>query len=183
MPDYRRARIAGGSYFFTVVTHERRGILTSRVARRALREAFAEVRRDRPFEIDAITLMPDHLHTVWTLPPGDDDFSTRWRRIKSLFTKRWLEAGGGEGPVSISREKHGERAVWQRRFYEHACRDATDWRRCINYTHVNPLKHGLVERVIDWPWSSFHRWRRLGEYGPDWGRAAEWYGDEWNQYE
>jgi putative transposase len=108
-------------------------------------------------------LLPDHLHAVWELPRGDADDSTRWRRIKSLFTRQWLAA---------------EQGVWQRRFFEHTCRDDDDLKRCADYTHVNPLKHGLVTRVRDWPWSSFHRCVHSGEYPSDWGSAAHWYGDE-----
>ena len=181
--SYRRARIAGGTFFFTVVTHERRSILVDEPARFALRRAFREVRARRPFSIDAIVLLPDHLHTVWTLPTGDDDFSTRWRQIKSLFTKRWLAAGGVEGPRSVSRQIKGERGVWQRRGYEHACRDESDLKRCVDYLHANPLKHGLVDRVRDWRWSSFHRYVRLGEYDADWGSTDEWWGDEWERIE
>lgn len=181
--NYRRAHIAGGTFFFTVVTHERRPILVDDPARVALRQAFREVRSRRPFSVDAIVLLPDHLHTVWTLPTGDDDFSTRWRQIKTLFTKRWLAAGGLEGSRSVSRQFKGERGVWQRRGYEHACRDESDLKRCVDYLHANPLKHGLVDCVRDWPWSSFHRYVRLGEYDADWGSADEWWGDEWERME
>lgn len=183
MTNYRRASIAGGTFFFTVVTHGRRSFLTDPLARSILRTALREVRSRRPFAIDAIVLLPDHLHTVWTLPPGDADFSTRWRQIKTLFTKRWIASGGVEGSPSISRLMKGERVVWQRRLFEHACRDEADLKRCIDYLHANPLKHGLVERVRDWKWSSFHRHVQLGEYAPDWGSANEWFGDEWRVFE
>jgi putative transposase len=76
-----------------------------------------------------------------------------------------------------------ERSVWQRRFFEHTVRDERDLRRCVDYVHVNPLKHGLVDRVPDWPWSSFHRYVRLGEYSSDWGSSNDWYGDEFANYE
>ncbi|TWT89662.1 Transposase IS200 like protein [Pseudobythopirellula maris] len=181
--NYRRARIEGGTYFFTVITHERRPFLASPLARSALRQAIRSVRSHRPFTIDAIVLLPDHLHTVWTLPRGDDDYSTRWRQIKSLFTKAWLRSGGDEGDRSVSRQVKGERGVWHRRMFEHACRDEADMKRCVDYLHANPLKHGLVSLTRDWPWSSFHRCVRLGEYPADWGSAAEWYGDEWAAYE
>ncbi|MEM6331539.1 MAG: transposase [Planctomycetota bacterium] len=181
--NYRRAQIAGGTFFFTVVTHQRRAILVDELARVALRRAFCEVRVRRPFSVDAIVLLPDHLHTVWTLPPGDDDFSTRWRQIKTLFSKRWLAAGGVEAAQSVSRQIKGERGVWQRRAYEHACRGESDWKRCVDYLHANPLKHGLVDRVRDWPWSSFHRYVRAGEYDLDWGSADAWWGDEWERVE
>lgn len=183
MTNYRRARIAGGTFFFTVVTHERRRFLTEPLARSILRSALREVRARRPFKIDAIVLLPDHLHTVWTLPPGDTDYSVRWRQVKSLFTKRWLAAGQQQGTQSVSRHLKGEQGVWQRRYFEHACRDEADLKRCVDYLHVNPLKHGLVDRVAVWPWSSFHRYVSLGEYSADWGSADEWFGDEWKRFE
>ena len=183
MPNYRRWRVAGGTYFFTVVTQLRRPFLTDEPARAALRCAFSQVRRKRPFTLDAIVLLPDHIHAVWTLRPGDADYQTRWRLIKSSFTVRYLAAGGVELPRSSSRAAKGERNFWQRRYFEHTVRDEADMKRCIDYVHVNPLKHGLVQRVIDWPWSSFHRYMKLGEYGADWGSADIWYGDEWKHYE
>jgi putative transposase len=183
MTDYRRWRVAGGTYFFTVVTHGRQPFLTSALARHSLRDAFRIVRQRRPFHIDAIVLLPDHLHAIWTLPPGDFDYATRWQLIKRRFTKSYLSAGGEETSQSASRESKGERGMWQRRYFEHTCDDEADLKRCADYLHVNPLKHGLVNRVIDWPWSSFHRYVRLGEYEPNWGSANIWYGDEWNHYE
>ncbi len=183
MTNYRRNYVKGGTYFFTVVTHQRRPLLTTPLGRTALREAIVSVRHRRPFTLDAIVLLPDHLHAVWTLPPDDTDFSIRWRQIKTLFTRRWLNEGGSETSQSLSREIKGEHGIWQRRFFEHTCVDENDMKRCIDYLHVNPLKHKLVERVVDWPWSSFHRYVRLGEYLPDWGSADQWYGDEWRKFE
>jgi putative transposase len=177
MRRYLRSR-SGQVYFFTLVTHDRRPFLTTDTGRSALRGAIRHVRQTHPFRITAIVLLPDHLHAVLELPDGDSDYSTRWRLIKSQFTRRWREAGGMEGIRSQSRREKGERGVWQRRFYEHTCRDEGDLKRCVDYVHVNPLKHGLVESVCDWPWSSFHRYVRLGEYSSDWGNADDWYGDE-----
>ncbi|QDU37287.1 Transposase IS200 like protein [Maioricimonas rarisocia] len=182
MSNYRRWRF-GQIYFFTLVTYRRRPFLTSPAARTALREAFHSVREERPFEVLAIVLLPDHLHTVLELPHGDTDYSTRWRLIKSGFTRRWLATSGRDGSGSASRTHRRERAIWQRRFFEHTCRDDRDLLRCIDYVHINPVKHRLVERVRDWPWSSFHRYVRLGEYPPEWGSASDWYGDEFAAYE
>jgi len=183
MTNYRRNYVQGGTFFFTVVTHHRRPILSIPLAREALRNAIQSVRCRRPFTLDAIVLLLDHLHSVWTLPPEDEDFSTRWRQIKSLFTRHWLRYGGSETSQSLSRELKGEHGIWQRRFFEHTCRDEDDIKRCVDYLHVNPLKHRLVERVRDWPWSSFHRYVRLGEYTADWGSDNAWYGDEWLRFE
>ena len=158
MTDYRRWRVTGGTYFFTVVTEGRRPFLVDELARTCLREAIRIVRTRRPFQIDAIVLLPDHLHTVWSLPENDSDYSTRWRLIKRRFTRAYLAAGGAEANTSASRRAKGERSLLQRRFFEHTCRDGADMKRCVDYVHVNPLKHGLVSRVANWPWSSFHRY-------------------------
>jgi putative transposase len=127
--------------------------------------------------------LPEHFHTVWTLPPGDDRYPLRWRQIKSRFTQLYLEQCGIESATSVSRAVKGERGVWQRRFFEHTVRDEADRKRCVDYVHVNPLKHRLVDRVVDWPWSSFHRYVALGEYTPVWGNDPTFYGDEWLRYE
>ncbi len=182
MSNYRRSRI-GQVFFFTVVTDRRRPILTTDLGRAALHKAIETVRDETPFELPAIVLLPDHMHAVWELPQGDTDYSTRWKRIKALFTKEWRRNGGETPPRSESRQKRGEHGIWQRRFFEHTCRDERDLKRCVDYIHVNPLKHGLVERVCDWPWSSFHRYVQLGEYTNDWGSANEWYGDEFKHFE
>lgn len=180
MANYRRAVVPGGTFFFTQVTYDRRPILTTATARRALRQAIREVRHRRPFAIDGFVLLPDHLHTVWTLPRGDADYPTRWRQIKSLFTKRWLAAGGNEQSVSVGRAVQGGRGVWQRRYFERTVRNESDLRRCLDYLHINPVKHGLCDRAADYPWSSLHRYLRLGEYDTDWGGSAEFFGDEWD---
>jgi putative transposase len=169
MPDYRRNYIPGGTYFFTVVTQERRPILGNDTARKCLREALREEQSRRAFEIVGIVLLPDHLHTIWTLPGNDANFSVRWSRIKERFTRSYLAAGGEETIQTQSRRRHRERAVWQRRFWEHTCRDEDDLKRCLDYLHWNPVKHGLGGRVRDYPWSSFHRFVEMGEYDVNWG--------------
>lgn len=182
MRKYVRSRI-GSMFFFTLVTQNRRPILTTPLGRRCLREAIAYCRTRHPFDVTAIVLLPDHLHAVLDFPLGDNDYSTRLRLIKSRFSTLWIRRGGSEVVVNASRKRRQERGIWQRRFYEHTCRDEEDVRRCIDYIHVNPLKHGLVARVIDWKWSSFHRYLKEGYYGPEWGSAAEWYGDEFQHAE
>jgi putative transposase len=171
MPNYRRNYVPGGTYFFTVVTHLRQPLFAQQRWRESLREAIEAIRVDRPFEIDAIVLLPDHLHCVWTLPAGDSDFSVRWRQIKEAFTRLYLDRGGREFVPSASRMRHGERGVWQRRFWEHTCRDQDDVNRCVDYIHWNPVKHKLVTRVRDYPWSSFHRFVRAGIYPLNWGEV------------
>lgn len=172
MPEYRRNYVPGGTLFFTVVTHERRRFLTTPLARRCLREAILTIQAKRPFEIVGIVLLPDHLHAIWTLPGGDADYSTRWRRIKEEFTILYLAKGGTEGRRSTSRRKRQERGIWQRRFWEHTIESDAELERHLDYTHYNPVKHGLVENPRDWPYSSFHRWVQKGAYDVNWGCAA-----------
>jgi len=182
MPNYRRNYVPGGTYFFTVVTHWRRPILTSPLGRKCLRDAIKTVRNERPFDLTAIVLLPDHLHAVWVLPRGDADYSTRWSHLKSEFTRSYLAAGGTEAERSESHEKQGERGIWQRRFWEHTCEDEADLKRLVDYVHWNPRKHNLVQRVKDYRWSSFHRLVRLGEYDEDWGGTdpcPDWDDPEW----
>jgi putative transposase len=163
MTDYRRNFIAGGSYFFTVNLADRRlSLLTDCID--DLRAAFRATRQRHPFTTDAMVVLPDHLHAVWTLPEGDTDFSTRWRLIKTSFSRKFAS----DEPISTSRAAKGERGIWQRRYWEHTIRDETDFARHIDYVHINPLKHGLVRRVRDWPYSSFHRMVTLGVYPEDW---------------
>lgn len=174
---------SGQVFFFTVVTDQRQPILTTDLGRRVLRGAIQETRGNLPFESIAWVLLPDHLHTIWELPESDTDYSTRWRLIKTAFTKTWRRLGGSVTRLSQSRQRRGERGVWQRRFFEHTCRDERDFQRCFDYIHVNPLKHNLVERVSDWPLSTFHRYVEQGIYSPSWGSANEWYGDEFQLFE
>jgi putative transposase len=130
----------------------------------ALRAAVRATRRERPFHIDAWVVLPDHMHCVWTLPPGDDDYSNRWKAIKIRFVQA-LPRTERRSKVRIGK---GERGIWQRRFWEHTIRDETDYARHIDYVHWNPAKHGYVQRVTDWPYSSFHRYVRNGCYPENW---------------
>jgi len=168
MPNYRRWRIEGGTYFLVVVTHERRCVFAAGWARRLLKEAIAATRRERPFTMEAVVLLPDHLYMIWRLPEGDANFSTRMALIKKRFTVAYLAAGGGEGACTASRGKHRVRGVWEKRFYEHAIRGAKDYRMHFDYVHLNPVKHGLVAMPREWAFSSFHRYVRAGVYEQDW---------------
>ncbi len=163
MPRYIRRRVDGGTYFFTIVLMNRGSrLLLEHVE--LLRTAFRHVRARRPFDIDAIVILPDHLHCIWTLPTGDHDYSTRWRLIKHYFS-RALPSGESR---SRSRTRRGERGLWQRRFWEHTIRDENDFDRHVEYIHYNPVKHGYVDRPIDWPYSSFHRYVSRGIYPATW---------------
>ena len=171
MPNYIRNYVPVATFFFTVVTYRRQRILTLELARKQLRDAIEKVREDRPFRIDGWVLLPDHLHALWTLPEGDADYSMRWKLIKEEFTESYLAAGGAEGPISVSRKLKKERGVWQRRFWEHTIESQDDYIHHMNYLHYNPVKHGLVKRVRDYPWSTFHRYVKLGIYPQHWGEG------------
>jgi putative transposase len=171
MPNYRRACVEGASYFFTLVTYERRSILTTDLGLRCLRSSWRSTRRRRPFRTVAVCILPDHLHCIWTLPEGDHDYSGRWNMLKGLFSKRFLAAGGQHTPRNRSRRAREEAGLWQRRYWEHWIRDEEDLRRHVDYIHYNPVKHGYARRAGDWPWSSFQRFVREGWYEPGWGEA------------
>ncbi len=163
MVRYRRNFLAGGTFFFTATLADRTSSgLTDHVA--ALRSAVQLTRRQHPFTIDAVVVLPDHLHIIMTLPQGDADFPTRWQLIKRRFTAAVAKAGS-----PVLRHRNGEYALWQRRFWEHSIRDQKDFERHVDYIHFNPVKHGLVARVRDWPYSSFHRYVRRGILPEDWG--------------
>ena len=167
MTDYRRVKLEGRQYFFTLALADRRtGLLTENI--QSLRAAFRSVKCGHPYAVEAVVILPDHLHTIWRLPSGDSDFSLRWRLIKTTFSR-----GLPHGEVrSASRIARHERGIWQRRFWEHAIRDEADLVRHIDYIHFNPVKHGHVARVSDWPYSSFHRFVRLGLLPEDWGGSG-----------
>jgi putative transposase len=163
MPNYRRAFVPGGRWFFTAnLLNRRSGLLTKEIA--ALSEATRRTRDRHPFRIDAFVVLPDHVHTIWTLPTDDADFSTRWRLIKVEFSKSIPRTEH----LSKVRRARGERGIWQRRFWEHLIRDDEDYRRHVEYCYINPVKHGLVRRVCDWPFSSFHRDVEAGLFPRDW---------------
>jgi putative transposase len=163
MVRYRRNLLAGGTYFFTVTLEDR--TLTALVDHiNALRESMRTTRRAHPFTIDAVVVLPDHLHIVMTLPPGDSDFSTRWSLIKRGFTTSVVRSS-----AIVARHRNGEYALWQRRYWEHTIRDDEDFERHVDYIHFNPVKHGHVGRVRDWPHSSFHAYVKRGLLPEDWG--------------
>ena len=169
MPDYRRAWHPGGTYFFTVNLLERRDndLLTRHI--NTLREVVQSVRLCHPFIIHGWVVLPEHLHCVIELPENDQDFSTRWRLIKSDFSKA-LPKNERRSKVRV---KRGERGIWQRRFWEHLIRDEEDFRAHMDYVHFNPVKHGLVKYVKDWPHSTFHRLVEQGVYPLDWAGAVD----------
>lgn len=172
MSDYRRLFVPGGTYFFTLVTYRRRPTFREGRARRLLREAVAECKTRWPFRIEAIVLLPDHLHALWTLPEGDAEYSRRWGWIKKEFGRRYRDAGGALAAVSQSQTRNRRLGVWQRRYWEHTVRDERDFERLFDYIHFNPVKHRLAQSPAAWPYSTFARWVRAGVYPEDWGRAS-----------
>ena len=164
---YRRNRVPGGTYFFTVTLRDRSsGLLVQYIDH--LRHAFRTTHRERPFRLEAIIILPDHLHALWTLPTGDADYAGRWRALKSRFTQALRLQG-----VPLHADGRGEYRLWQRRYWEHIIRDEEDWQRHVDYIHYNPVKHGLVDRVADWPYSSIHRYVRGGIYSLAWAASDD----------
>ncbi len=169
MPNYRRISHPGGTYFFTVTLLQRRGndLLTQAI--NLLRTVVADVRRRHPFRIHGWVVLPDHLHCVIELPDGDVDFAVRWRLIKMGVSKGMPTTERR----SAVRQRRGERGIWQRRFWEHLIRDEEDYRAHMDHVHFNPVKHGLVTRAMDWPYSTFHRLVEQGAYSADWAGSVE----------
>lgn len=162
MSNYRRSTVPGGTWFFTLTLADRRSrLLVEEIA--LLRQAYGQTLQARPFRTLAICILPDHLHAIWTLPEGDADYSGRWSLLKSTFSRHF--------PASFrtaSKTRKREKGLWQRRFWEHQIRDATDLQRHVDYVHFNPVKHGLVNSVADWPHSSYHRYVEKGLLSQDW---------------
>ncbi len=168
MPEYRRIKEDGGIYFFTVVTYQRLPILTPEPCREILHQAWQDTQNRFPFETIAVCLLPDHIHAIWKLPEGDANYSLRWREIKRLFTKTYLQNIGPGEERNESRQKRGEAAIWQRRFWEHTIIEEVDLENHIDYIHFNPIKHGYVKKASEWQWSSFKRFVQKGVYDMDW---------------
>ena len=175
--EYRRTYIPGGTYFFTLVTYKRRPIFSDLEAIDLLRKSFRYTMDRMPFNIIASAILPDHMHFIWSLPQESSDFSTRWRMIKSHFSRNWH---GRKTSEVVSRQNKGEVDVWQRRFWEHLIRDEQDLSKHIEYIHYNPVKHGLVKSPADWQFSSFSKYVKDGYYPPDWGSSDDiWGGEKW----
>ncbi len=168
MPDYRRNRVPGGTYYFTVNLLERRSKLLLKHMD-DFRAAVRMVHKNQPFHIDAWVVLPDHMHCVWTLPEGDDDYPARWKAIKTAFSKAIPKTER----LSAVRAAKNERGIWQRRYWEHTIRSDKDYAAHVDYVHINPVKHGLVKQVKDWPYSTFHTLVEQGVYPQDWGIGME----------
>ena len=169
MPNYRRANLPGGIFFFTVITYHRRKILTRTESRAFLRMVINKTQKKYPFIIEAWVLLPEHLHCVWRMPQNDANYSLRWRLIKSGFSRHAKSLFHKPEQMTPSQKQRHEVTIWQRRFWEHQISDENDYQKHIDYIHYNPVKHGLVTRVKDWPYSTFHRYVKKGVYDENWG--------------
>lgn len=171
MSDYRRFFVPGGTYFFTIVTQHRRHLFATDGNVNRLRDAVRDVQQTLPFTIDAAVVLPDHLHFIWSLPPGDRNYSQRIGMIKVGFTRALRSVDHHEHTPSgsSSRRKHRESDVWQRRFWEHVVRDEDEFEAYFDYVHYNPVKHQHAVCPHQWAASSFHRWVKAGVYEDGWG--------------
>jgi putative transposase len=159
MSQYKRHYQSGGHYFFTLVTYQRSPIFSNAEKVEQLKIAINKVKKTYPFSLNAMVVLPDHLHCLWKLPEKDNNFSMRWRLIKRYFSM--------EVDASVNHRK--EKEVWQRRFWEHTIRDVNDWQKHMDYIHYNPVKHGLARMPLDWQHSSFNYWVGRGLYEENWG--------------
>ena len=169
MPDFRRWFVPGGCYFFTVVVDGRRRLFDDQRAITLLGDVMRDCFAQWPVTVNAIVLLPDHLHTIWTMPTGDAAYPQRWGWLKKEFTKQWLADGGPDRLVSVARQRERRRGIWQPRYWEHTLEDEHDFERHFDYIHWNPVKHGYVRCPYEWQHSSFHRYVDRGVYDRRWG--------------
>ncbi len=170
MSNYHRAFLNGGTFFFTVVTYRRYPIFKEEISVGLLSCCFKSIMKIHPFKIDAIVIMPDHLHTIWTLPAEESDFSIRWKQIKGTFSRHYSRNKSRE--ITESMISKSEKGIWQRRFWEHAIRNQEDFNKHCDYIHYNPVKHRLVNSPLEWKFSSFRKFVEKGLYNDDWGREV-----------
>ena len=173
MSNYRRLYVPGGTYFFTIVTYQRRPYFANSDNVNKLRTAVATVKKEMPFNIFGAVILPNHLHFLWVLPPNDKNYSKRIGHIKTLFTKSFRGNNALPKTVSISRQKHRESNVWQRHFWEHTIQDESELETYLNYIHYNPVKHGLVSGPHLWSYSSCHTWVKKDGYSYSWGCVCQ----------
>jgi len=165
---YRRARTAGGTYFFTVNLADRHSdILTRHVD--DLRAVIDSVKARHAFSIVAMVVLPEHLHTIWRLPSDDANYPMRWSLIKAGFSRRLDKTE----TIRPSRLAKRERGIWQRRYWQHQIHDEADLTQHVDYIHFNPVKHGWTERAVDWPHSTRHEYIARGWLSNDWGNYPD----------
>ena len=162
MVKYRRYHQPGSTYFFTLVLQDRKSNWLTKYIKQ-LGDAMRDVKQIHPFDVVAMVVLQNHLHAMWELPEEDDDYSLRWRCIKKRFAMNIKKMG-----IKIEKNRFGENRLWQRRFWEHTVRDEKDFARHVDYIHYNPVKHGLVNCVKRWPFSTFHRYVKKGLLPVNW---------------
>ena len=164
--SYRRNYSTGGTYFLTLCLADRSAsLLTDYI--NELRDAYRKVHHKQPFVVEAMVILPDHIHALWTLPKDDSDYPNRVRLLKGNFSRQLSKQL--RQPRNKSQRKKGELGIWQRRYWEHTIQDEADFNQHMDYIHYNPVKHGLVNNVVEWPYSTFHREVKRGHYRIDWG--------------
>jgi REP-associated tyrosine transposase len=179
---YRRSQVAGACYFFTVVTFRRQRLFADASTIALLDDVLRAAQAKRPFSIDALVVLPDHLHTLWTLPDGDADFADRWRQVKGTFSRAYSPSHTLPEP-DPGRKRRGEQTIWQRRYWEHLIRDERDFAAHLDYIHFNPVRHGLAKAPRDYKHSTFRDWVARGAYEIDWAsdeppKLPDWAGRE-----
>jgi putative transposase len=171
MPDYLRIKIEGGTYFFTLVTYQRKPLFLQETAIELFLESLNHVRTYHPFSALAHCILPDHVHLLWEMPINDANYSVRIGEIKKRFSKRFITQFENPFLVTTTQKMRGETGIWQRRFWEHFIRDEEDLKQHIDYIHYNPVKHGLVNKANEWSASSFFDYVKAGYYNDDWGQG------------
>jgi putative transposase len=171
--EYKRLKAYGGTFFFTLVTYQRRKIFDKIDNINLLRDIIKTIKSKHPFVIDAFVLLPDHLHCIWTLPAKETDYSLRWRLIKTYFTREFVKNNKTKTFLTASQKRKNEQPIWQRRFWEHQIRDDRDFQKHVDYIHYNPVKHGYTHAPYDWPYSSFHRYVKENIYDVDWASSQK----------
>ena len=175
---YRRANTEGGTYFFTVTLADRHSDLLVRHIG-DLRAVTQTVKTTHPFSIVSMVVLPEHLHAIWRLPPGDADYPLRWSQIKAGFSRRLPK----DERIRPTRQAKRERGIWQRRYWEHQIRDEDDLAQHVDYIHYNPVQHGWGHHPVDWPHSTLHGYIERGMLTPEWAVSADdgviAYGERW----
>ncbi len=168
---YRRSKTKGGTFFFTIVTYQRRKIFNDDLTASQFMNAIKQIKNKHPFKMIGYVLLPDHFHCIWTLPENDNDFSMRWRLIKSCFTRLYLP--NSKISLTPSRKNKKEQSIWQRRFWEHEIRSEEELAKYLDYIHYNPIKHHYVDGASQWKYSSFQHYVNKQIYLPDWGSSEQ----------
>lgn len=171
----------GCIYFFTLVTYNRIWIFNNDEDVQILKSAISQIKKEDPFELNAIVILPEHLHLIMQLNNDDSNYSRKIANIKRIFGKMYQTRYTMRPVLPDSAVKRNELGIWQRRFWEHRIRDSKDYDAHANYIHYNPVKHKLVKSVADWKWSSYFSFLKAGFYDKEWGtkpsddiKGAEW---------